>query len=390
MKYNKTMIKKVYLIAIAVSTMGLGFAQDNLVDNGSFEDMKKKPKKLGALKGVENWDCPTGMKGDVFCSGKVESVNVPGNVYGTEEAKSGKAYAGVVMFSYGNKMPRTYLMTKLNGPLKKGKKYCIQYNVSLAEGSKYACNQLGAIVTKREFGSESKSSIIEEPTIVTDEIYNAVFGWQKVCGSFIAEGNEKFLTIGNFSSNEDTQSEKNKPPKGMKVGQVIAAYYYIDDVQVLEMTDEVDCSCGVQREEVTYSTVIYQRQIVIEESMTPAEQIEAQELYFGFGNARLTPVSKEGLDLIAKQMTDKPNMKLQILGHSDAEEDVVGEDKPEFSDMSNKRIAEVMNYLKSKGIAESRLIPASQGSLVPNPEIRSYDEDEIAQAKNRRVVFKVR
>ena len=218
-----------------------------------------------------------------------------------------------------------------------------------------------------------------------------MFGWQKICGSFIAEGNEKFLTIGNFSSNEDTKSERNKPPKGMKVSQVIASYYYVDDVKVMEIVDGVDCSCGVTAAaEEVYSTVIYQRQIVIKDDMTPAQQIEAQELFFGFGMDILTPVSEEGLNLIAKQMNDKPNLKLQILGHSDEEEDEVGEEKAKYADMSNKRIAAVMAYLKAKGVDESRLIPASQGSLVPNPEIRGYDEDEIAQAKNRRVVFKVR
>ena len=112
-------IKKVYFFALLIGACGMVNAQDNLVDNGGFEDMKKKPKKMGGLKSVEGWDCPTGMKGDIFVSGKTESVNVPTNLYGTEEAKDGKAYAGVVMYSYGDKMPRTYLMTKLNDPLKK-------------------------------------------------------------------------------------------------------------------------------------------------------------------------------------------------------------------------------------------------------------------------------
>lgn len=390
MKYNNNMIKKVGAITLALLAFQSSFAQDNLVDNGSFEDMKKKPKRLGALSGVDGWDCPTAVKGDVFAVGKVEDVNIPTNVYGTEDAKDGDAYAGVVMFSYGNKVPRSYLMTKLNAPLKKGKKYCIQYSVALAEGSKYACNKLGAVVHKKEFTTDSKSSIIEESTIATDEIYNAQFGWQKVCGTFVAEGNEKFLTIGNFASNEDTKSEKNKPPKGMKVEQVIAAYYYIDDVKLVELTEDVDCSCGVIKEEVTYSTVIYQRQINIEDDMTPAQQIEAQELYFGFGSGELTPVSKNGLDLIAELMLSLPSIKLQINGHSDAEEDRVGEEKEQYADMSNKRLASVMEYLKSKGIEESRLIPSSQGSANPSKDIRAYDEEEIAQAKNRRVTFKVR
>jgi outer membrane protein OmpA-like peptidoglycan-associated protein len=390
MKYKNAMRSKIYIIGIALMTFSMAFGQDNLVDNGSFEDQKKNPKRLGSLKSADNWTCPTAVKGDLFTAGKVEEINTPTNVYGTEEAKDGEAYAGIVMFSYGDKMPRSYLMTPLNAPLKKGKEYCIQYSVSLAEGSKYACNQLGAILSKKEFGSESKGSLIEKPSIVSSDIQNAVFGWQKICGTYVADGNEKFITIGNFASNEDTKSEKNKPPKGMKVESVIAAYYYLDEVKVLEMVPGVDCSCGIEKKEVKYSTVIYQKQVILEDKMTPKQKVELQELYFAFGSADLTPLSKEALTAVAKILKDNPAMKLQVNGHSDTEEDRVGEEKTQYSDMSNKRISSVMKFMAAQGVEESRIIPSSQGSSNPNADIRAYDEEEIAQAKNRRVVFKVR
>ena len=391
MKYQNNMKQSSYLITLLSLLCFTAFGQDNLVDNGSFEDQKKKPKKLGAISYADNWYQPTAVKTDLFTSGKVEPINVPTNVYGTEEAKDGDSYAGLVIFSYGNKVPRSYIGTRLNSPLKKGQKYCVQFSISLAEGSKYACNKMGAVLSKKELTNDSKGAIITEPSIVSDDIQNAIFGWQKVCGTFIAEGNEKYLTIGNFNSDEDTKSEKNKPPKGMKVETVIAAYYYIDEVKVVELTEEVDCSCGVQQaEEEVYSKVIYQKQVTLTEEMSDKEIIQAQELYFGFGSAQLTPLSAEALDLIAMKMKADPNLQLVISGHSDAEEDRVGEEKALYADMANKRIESTMKYLSAKGIATDRLIPSPKGNTVPNPEIRAYDEEEIAQAKNRRVVFEIR
>lgn len=365
-------------------------AQENLVENGSFEETSKKVKSLGSLSSAMSWSSPTASKPDLFVSGKNEEIGIPQNIYGTEEAKDGQNYAGIVAFSYGDKVPRTYLMTRLSAPLKKGTKYCIQYSLSLAEGSKYACGNMGVLLSKKEYGMDAKSSLIEKPQLMSDKVYSAQFGWDKVCGIYIAEGGEKFLTLGNFSSNEDTKNEKNKTPKGVQAEAIIAAYYYIDDVSIVELVGDARCDCATSDPEEEYSTVIYQKQFVLNDKMTPKEIIQGQELFFAFGSDRLTPLAKEALDMVVQQLTTNKAFKLQVNGHSDKVEDEVGLKKADYSDMSNKRIAAVMEYLAEKGIGTDRIIPSSQGSETPNPEIKVYDDEEMAQAKNRRVAFVVR
>ena len=58
--------------------------------------------------------------------------------------------------------------------------------------------------------------------------------------------------------------------------------------------------------------------------------------------------------------------------------------------MSTKRVDAIQAYFMEKGIPEARLIASPQGSELPNEEISTADEDDLKQAKNRRVTFKVR
>lgn len=387
MKSNTKYMKKISVIALFSMTFGCIYAQ-NLVDNGDFETVSGKAKKLGSIEAADGWMIPTAAKPDLFIAGKIPEINTPDNIYGSEEPKSGSNYAGIVGFSYGDKIPRTYLMVRLNEPLKKGGKYCVQYALSLAEGSKYACDNMGAVLSKKEYGLDAKASLIEKPSVVSNKSFSQNFGWDKVCGYYLAEGGEKYLIIGNFASNDKVKSVKNRPPKEVKAEQVIGAYYYIDDVEVVELLGDMACDCATSDQTETYSTMIYQKQITFEEKMTPADKVSSTELYFGFGDDELTFLAQDLLKSVVEVLKANPKMRIQIMGHSDKLEDKVGLKKPEYSDMANKRMAAVMEYFKAMGIDETRLIPASQGSNVPNPDIRDYDDEEMMQAKNRRVTFK--
>lgn len=393
MNLNKIKMKNITAIACALFLTGGLFAQDNLVDNGSFEQSVGRVKRMGSISQCEGWASATGVKADYFLPTKEPGINTPDNLYGFEEPMDGDAYAGIVAFSYGDKIPRSYITTRLNETLKKGKKYCAQYNVSLAEGSKYAVNQMGMLFSKKQFESDSKANLIENPQVKTDEIYNAQFGWYSVCGVFIAEGGEKYLTLGNFNSSQDIKNEKNKPLKGSKIKAeaIVAAYYYIDDVTVYEMDEDTPCECNSNVEEEDYSTLIYQKQINVDESKsTPKQIVEAQQIFFGFGQDELTTQSKLSLDAIAKVMIANPLVRLQINGYFDVMEDEVGAEKAEYSGMDRKRVNAVMEYLKAKSVASARLIESNQGSDIDYAEIVESDDEEVKQAKNRRVEFILR
>jgi hypothetical protein len=229
MKLSTKNLRQSGLILLFAISINAGFAQgENLVPNGSFEEVTKKPKKLGEIANATGWVSPTGARADLFSSAKVPDIDVPLNVFGKESPKDGDNYAGIVGFSYGSKVPRTYLSTKLSTPLKKGMTYCVKMNVSLAEASKYATNNIGIQLSGKQPGTDAKVSIIEEPSVLhfnNDlKILSGRYNWTEICGAFVAEGGEKFITIGNFDSDEDTKNERMKKDPEVKVDEIAAAY----------------------------------------------------------------------------------------------------------------------------------------------------------------------
>jgi len=395
MKYAiNTISKSIAICVIGITTIKAS-AQDaeNLVPNGSFESTDKDPKKLGSIESAIGWYSPTGARADLFVpSKKVPEIDVPLNIYGKEDAKDGSNYAGIVAFSYGDKLPRTYLSAKLSVPMKKGTKYCVQFNLSLAEGSKYSSNQIGMNIGKKAFGTEDKTSIIDNANILhpSNKIFNAAYNWEQVCETYEAEGGEKFITIGNFSKNEDTKNERNKKLTDIKVDQIIAAYYYIDNVSITLIDDKHVCNCAAEEDDSKYSKTIFQRVAKTNDKMNASQIVEAQGIYFGFGKNYLSTAAEEALNVIAEKMKATPEMKLQVKGFSDVLEDEAGIEKSDYAGMDSKRVNAVILYLTEKGIEENRLIGSPQGSLDKSAEIIETDEDDIKQAKNRRVEFKVR
>lgn len=381
------------IFVLGLSTFS-AFAQENLVPNGSFEATEGKIKKIGAISSATGWSSPTAVQADLFIPGKVMEINVPDNMYGKEDAKEGSNYAGIVAFSVGNKVPRSYLMTKLSTPLKKGMRYCVKFSLSLADGSKYASNQIGVNFSKKQFGTEDKAIIKDVAHVLhanndTKKI-NQMYNWDQVCGIYEATGGEKFITIGNFYPDANTSSETNRKNKDLKINQIVAAYYYIDDVSVELLGKNDKCDCQIEVDQDNYSTTVYQKAVNLNDKMTPAQKIEKQQLFFAFGKTTVTPTGKEALDFVIKTLKENPTMKLEILGHSDPEEDKVGKEKGQYAEMSTKRVDAIQAYFIEKGIPEARLIASPQGSELPNEEISTADEDDLKQAKNRRVTFKVR
>ena len=115
--------------------------------------------------------------------------------------------------------------------MKKGMTYCVKFNVSLSEASKYASNNIGALFLKKPKGTDAKLPIIDEPSVVhfnnDMKIMNARYNWTEVCGTFISTGGEKYIMLGNFLSDDETKYERMKKSKDVKVKELIAAYYYV-------------------------------------------------------------------------------------------------------------------------------------------------------------------
>ena len=396
MKLNTNNMKNIIAtVAFSVfSLFSIGQEAQNLVPNGSFESIDKKPKRLGSIESATGWVSPTGVRSDLFTSSKIPDIDVPLNIYGKETAKDGINYAGIIAFSYGDKMKRSYIMTKLTSPLKKGMRYCVKYSVSLAEASKYASNNMGMLLTKKPLGTDAKASIIDEPSLMhfdnDQKIMTARYNWTEICGVFEAKGGERYVTIGNFLSNEETKSTRMKKDPKVKAKIIIAAYYYVDNISITLLGEGQQCDCMADEGNDEYSTMIYQKIFPITEEMTSKEKVETQQVFFAFGKAKLSTQGKTSLDVVAQEMLANPSTKLQVMGYNNEMEDSVAISNDYYADMDAKRVGAVINYLVAKGIDKSRFIPAPKGSGNGNIHIVESDDAELKMAKNRYVCFKVR
>jgi len=235
------MTKKIALsiLTFALATSVVAQDEAELVENGSFEQIEGKIKKAGSIEVAVGWMSPTKTSADLFARRVKEGFSVPHNVYGKEEAYDGDNYVGVKTFSYGDKEARTYISAKLKTPMRKGLKYAVKFYVSLSEGSKYAANNVAANFSKKQYNIAEDKSIMGESHVmhVENPVFNAMFGWDQVCGVYTATGGEKFVTIGNFSSNGDTKNERMKKPKTFNGQQMVSSYYYVDNISVTLIED---------------------------------------------------------------------------------------------------------------------------------------------------------
>lgn len=110
------------------------------------------------------------------------------------------------------------------------------------------------------------------------------------------------------------------------------------------------------------------------------EVMRLNNLIFQMGKSRISPESYEELELVVKMMNDNARMVIQLEGHTD----YLGDSKTNMK-LSQERVDAVKKYLRSKGIASSRIKTKAFGGTMP----LSRDETPEAHSLNRRVELRI-
>ena len=97
---------------------------------------------------------------------------------------------------------------------------------------------------------------------------------------------------------------------------------------------------------------------------------------FAFNSAELTAESRQNLEKIAEVFLEFPDTNLMIEGHTDS----TGSEEYNMK-LSERRAKSVFDFLKTTGIASSRMDVTAFGESAP----RYDNETKEGQAKNRRV-----
>lgn len=383
------MKKHVFLTAVVMAPLAL-LAQEpkgNLVNNYSFEVVDGKIKDLGALDELEGWFSTTGKKADVFSKDvKSEIVGAPDNIYGREKPIDGKNFAGAMFYAYKDGLPRSYVSASLKKPLEAGKKYCVTFNVSLSEYSKYAVNNIGAVLSKDNLKQDEEGILKAKPNILhsKNKVYTEQYTWEPVCGVYEAAGGEEYITIGNFMDSKETQYKKMKKPKGFMAQQTNIGYYFIENVTIVPFTTIDDCKCE-KEEFVDDMNVVYSRQITGEGDASPEGVITRTKIYFGDRSASVESSAMASLDEVIKLMNENPGIKVQLLGHTDNKEAKLAETVVAYQTLSADRVDVVKEYLIEKGIADYRITTGDMKNMDPV----NMGTTDIEISKNRRVEFVV-
>ena len=375
----KRLFSFITLLSIAA---GSAFAQGNLVQNGSFESVSKKIKEQGSIDYAYPWTSGAEAKADLFNpKSKGEDWGVPMNLYGDGDPKDGEGYAGIVMYSYKDAEPKTYLQIKLSSGLEEEKVYCVKMSVMLGLLSKYACNNLGMYLSEKPMDIEALQAGAITPQIIhsQNKIFMEQFDWEDICHTFIANGNEKYLTIGNFAPSSETQEEKIRKPKGIIGSQARTGYYYIDDVSVMNMAGVEACDCEVDASGSSLQ-VKYSKEVSSDMELDVTEDIEMSRIYFDEGSAAIKEDAIIDMQKVATLLNEHPKYKVKITGHTDPIEEV-----KVTGDVSLQRAQNVKNELVKLGAYENKLLIVGVQDFDPATE----DASVAGQAQNRRVVFEV-
>lgn len=364
-----------FLVSTGLVFFLLGYATkascQNLVLNSSFEEKRGCPVDytLVQLTHLASWKQLGNGTPDYFnaCS---KTVGVPNNVFGSQAAVTGEAYAGVVTYTSGKKNYREYLSSELTRPLLSGELVCIEVHVSAADMCIYFTDGFGVLLSETEPRQKGQDCLELSATVDNPRLYilDQTNDWVKMGNVYKAKGGEKFITLGNFKKDANTnilQKTTNRPTSDY-------GYLYIDDVVVKPVKSKSDCSC---ENEVLQSLVVDPPL-----QLSQYDEIKLDDILFDFDKSFLTDSAKMELEEVFSLLRKNKSMYLEVQGHTD------NKGKEGYNvNLSKKRADSVVSFLTKKGIESSRLQIKYFGAAKPVKP----NESAEGRAKNRRVEFRV-
>ena len=142
---------------------------------------------------------------------------------------------------------REFITVPLNEVLAEETSYYASWHVSLMDSAWYASRNIGAYFSENIPPADLQGLLALEPQVRYEgaDFLTDKEGWMKVEGSFTAQGGERYLTIGNFDTDEETDTLyvpgggafRPEDPDFWRV-----SYYYIDGVSVIP--DSIYLSVG--------------------------------------------------------------------------------------------------------------------------------------------------
>ena len=209
----------------------------NYVNNGGFEQCDNC-NQIWYPTVATYWNATdTGKFGGIVVTSDPPTMRVPSNSNTYQWPRHGKNY--LLGTEFNATCPGQscvgYPRNRLKGYLQAGHTYCLKMYVNLANESTHGISQLGVY-----FADSSTDTIkycVTPITYLTPQVQNAsgflsdTLNWVLITGTYNANGNEKYIMLGNYNSSASTNTlfvnSKNSPA-------AFSVYCY-DDVSVIDV-----------------------------------------------------------------------------------------------------------------------------------------------------------
>lgn len=252
---TKTLIS--FLISCACLLPVAAHAQVNYVLNGGFEQYDTCPYDWNQIQLAKYWHTLDTV--DYFpacapefchiCAGSNIYVGIPTTFSYNHEPRSGGGIVQNCFYfdeGYSSLYYRDYTQGHLRTDLTNGTSYCVTFYVTLAQSSQYATNKMGAYLDDGSIDIGADTGTCDNmitwvtPQVYTNIIVNDTINWVKIQGNFIANGTERFITIGNFFPTASTDTIRLDPWTENNF-----TWYLIDDVSVIESDAVADAGPNI-------------------------------------------------------------------------------------------------------------------------------------------------
>ena len=353
------------LVFIIIQTIGIKSFSQNLIANGSFEDVNI---------------C---KEANAPCSPSAWKTTSPFLlVYGSE--KSNK-FVGITIFNTSKRVSRKYLQTRLLCPLQKDKTY--KFSIKL-KPQNVIIESIGVLFSDSSLFYNTDRLIKKNPTIDLKESYSKIpnkqkRSWVKLDLEYLASGNEKFLIIGNFQSDEDQ--------KRIFLSKPVAFTNYdydIDDVELVPKEKIELCSdyqltkdllySLTERHPLTKENMFGEYNLAIKQLVNKVEidTIRLGSVFFEFNSSQINSLGKQTIDTIFRNLKNGSIESIKIYGFTDS---IGGKDYN--IDLSNKRAEAIKQILSDYDLTPYISEVKGFGDSFPI----ASNSDESGRIKNRRV-----
>ncbi len=339
----------------------------NLIPNASFEQLANPPigwfiNGRAFSRVVKYWTSPTGASPDLYGPGVVVPHAWTAKGFGQISPADGQFFIGLTLYGCRGGKPhcREYVQVPLKEPLVAGQTYAFSVKIAALPGA-LRINRIGVWFSKVPIQIKDVVLLHESPYWQCEQIIDPRPGqWLSLSGQFTAREDGRFLILGNFFTDAETQVQTAAPAPST----FAFAYYYFDALSLCKVPPIIDAP-------------------IPDDDLSKLEPkvgmvVTLKDIYFDFDEYELVPLAFVELEKLVRLLQRYPRMAIEIRGHTDS---IGPENYNRY--LSRKRAKAVVHYLMKRGIDPRRLYYKGLGEVYPI----DTNETEEGRRRNRRVEF---